>query len=233
MSVLVPLLDRVIVAASELRAVAGSPLNLCRQRSLWTDASELNRDDSPNDADRSLPSQPLPMEMGSRRNGRRLPAERTATSCRRVTSYGGDWGSAAGSTARLTAMKCSKCGQLADSRTLTRRARVIISAATLLKRVHHVQPLDLRHIHVQATKQFGMKFRVDWYWNNVAGDPYYALAAARTTFPDATRRRTGRSCHQSSSSACEKAWTTTGDSRRSPDSRPRTQATPLPNSREN
>jgi hypothetical protein len=27
----------------------------------------------------------------------------------------------------------------------------------------------------KAAKQFGMKFRVAWHWNNVAGDPYYAL----------------------------------------------------------
>lgn len=28
---------------------------------------------------------------------------------------------------------------------------------------------------VKAAKQFGMKFRVSWHWNVVAGDPYYAL----------------------------------------------------------
>jgi hypothetical protein len=27
----------------------------------------------------------------------------------------------------------------------------------------------------KAAKQFDMKFRVSWHWNNVAGDPYYAL----------------------------------------------------------
>ena len=27
----------------------------------------------------------------------------------------------------------------------------------------------------KATKEFGMKFRVSWHWNCVAGDPYYAL----------------------------------------------------------
>jgi len=27
----------------------------------------------------------------------------------------------------------------------------------------------------KAAKQYGMKFRVAWHWNNVAGDPYYAL----------------------------------------------------------
>ena len=27
----------------------------------------------------------------------------------------------------------------------------------------------------KAAKQHGMKFRVSWHWNNVAGDPYYAL----------------------------------------------------------
>jgi hypothetical protein len=27
----------------------------------------------------------------------------------------------------------------------------------------------------KATKQFGMKFRIAWHWNNVAGDPYYPL----------------------------------------------------------
>jgi hypothetical protein len=27
----------------------------------------------------------------------------------------------------------------------------------------------------KAAKQFGMKFRVAWHWNNVAGDPYYPL----------------------------------------------------------
>jgi hypothetical protein len=27
----------------------------------------------------------------------------------------------------------------------------------------------------KATHQFGMKFRVSWHWNCVAGDPYYAL----------------------------------------------------------
>ena len=27
----------------------------------------------------------------------------------------------------------------------------------------------------KAAKQFGMKFRLAWHWNNVAGDPYYAL----------------------------------------------------------
>ena len=27
----------------------------------------------------------------------------------------------------------------------------------------------------KAVKQFGMKFRVAWHWNSVAGDPYYAL----------------------------------------------------------
>lgn len=27
----------------------------------------------------------------------------------------------------------------------------------------------------KAAKEFGMKFRVSWHWNNVAGDPYYAL----------------------------------------------------------
>ncbi len=28
---------------------------------------------------------------------------------------------------------------------------------------------------VKAAKQFGMKFRLSWHWNVVAGDPYYAL----------------------------------------------------------
>jgi len=28
---------------------------------------------------------------------------------------------------------------------------------------------------VKAAKQFGMKFRIAWHWNCVAGDPYYAL----------------------------------------------------------
>ena len=27
----------------------------------------------------------------------------------------------------------------------------------------------------KAAKQFGMKFRLSWHWNAVAGDPYYAL----------------------------------------------------------
>ena len=27
----------------------------------------------------------------------------------------------------------------------------------------------------KAAKQYGMKFRIAWHWNNVAGDPYYAL----------------------------------------------------------
>jgi hypothetical protein len=27
----------------------------------------------------------------------------------------------------------------------------------------------------KAVRQFGMKFRVSWHWNVVAGDPYYAL----------------------------------------------------------
>ena len=27
----------------------------------------------------------------------------------------------------------------------------------------------------KAAKQFGMKFRLSWHWNVVAGDPYYAL----------------------------------------------------------
>jgi hypothetical protein len=27
----------------------------------------------------------------------------------------------------------------------------------------------------KAVKEFGMKFRLAWHWNNVAGDPYYAL----------------------------------------------------------
>ena len=27
----------------------------------------------------------------------------------------------------------------------------------------------------KAAKQFGMKFRISWHWNVVAGDPYYAL----------------------------------------------------------
>ena len=27
----------------------------------------------------------------------------------------------------------------------------------------------------KAAKQFGMKFRIAWHWNVVAGDPYYAL----------------------------------------------------------
>ena len=27
----------------------------------------------------------------------------------------------------------------------------------------------------KAAKQFGMKFRISWHWNAVAGDPYYAL----------------------------------------------------------
>ena len=27
----------------------------------------------------------------------------------------------------------------------------------------------------KAAKQFGMKFRLAWHWNIVAGDPYYAL----------------------------------------------------------
>jgi hypothetical protein len=27
----------------------------------------------------------------------------------------------------------------------------------------------------KATKEYGMKFRVSWHWNNAAGDPYYAL----------------------------------------------------------
>ena len=44
-----------------------------------------------------------------------------------------------GATARLTAKKWSRCGQLADSRTITRRARVMTSAATLINRVRHVQ----------------------------------------------------------------------------------------------
>jgi hypothetical protein len=27
----------------------------------------------------------------------------------------------------------------------------------------------------KAAKQYGMKFRISWHWNVVAGDPYYAL----------------------------------------------------------
>ena len=27
----------------------------------------------------------------------------------------------------------------------------------------------------KAAKQYGMKFRLSWHWNVVAGDPYYAL----------------------------------------------------------
>jgi hypothetical protein len=34
----------------------------------------------------------------------------------------------------------------------------------------------------KATKQFGMKFRVSWHWNVVAGDPYYALDCREDDF---------------------------------------------------
>jgi hypothetical protein len=34
----------------------------------------------------------------------------------------------------------------------------------------------------KAVKQFGMKFRVAWHWNNVAGDPYYALDCREDDF---------------------------------------------------
>jgi len=27
----------------------------------------------------------------------------------------------------------------------------------------------------KAAREYGMKFRTSWHWNNVAGDPYYAL----------------------------------------------------------
>ena len=34
----------------------------------------------------------------------------------------------------------------------------------------------------KAAKQFGMKFRVSWHWNVVAGDPYYALDCREDDF---------------------------------------------------
>jgi hypothetical protein len=34
----------------------------------------------------------------------------------------------------------------------------------------------------KAAKQFGMKFRISWHWNIVAGDPYYALDCREDDF---------------------------------------------------
>ena len=34
----------------------------------------------------------------------------------------------------------------------------------------------------KAAKQFGMKFRLSWHWNVVAGDPYYALDCREDDF---------------------------------------------------
>jgi len=45
----------------------------------------------------------------------------------------------AGLTARLAASKWSRYGHVAESRTITRRARVMTSAATLITRVRQVQ----------------------------------------------------------------------------------------------
>ena len=56
----------------------------------------------------------------------------------RGRTHGGDVVGGRGITARLTAKKWSRCGQLADSRTITRRARVMTSAATLISRVRQV-----------------------------------------------------------------------------------------------
>ena len=56
-----------------------------------------------------------------------------------VPVYDDAEGTAGRLTAWLTRKKWSRCGQLPDSRTITRRARVITSAATLISRVRHVQ----------------------------------------------------------------------------------------------
>ena len=34
----------------------------------------------------------------------------------------------------------------------------------------------------KAVKQFGLKYRVSWHWNVVAGDPYYALDCREDDF---------------------------------------------------
>ena len=75
------------------------------------------------------------------------------------------------------------------------------------------QPLDLRRLLYKAAKQFDMKFRVSWHWNNVAGDPYYALDCreddyawcmherGRRVDPDAALRASARGTGRLSPSA--------------------------------
>jgi hypothetical protein len=75
---------------------------------------------------------PYPRRCSAHRPASRWPAPRRR-------SYPDGTTGAAGRMARLTASRWSRCGQLADSRTITRRARVITSAATLINRVRQVQ----------------------------------------------------------------------------------------------
>ena len=56
-----------------------------------------------------------------------------------VPGYGDDGVARGRLTARLTFKNWSRCGQLPDNRTITRRERVITSAATLISRVRQVQ----------------------------------------------------------------------------------------------
>ena len=61
----------------------------------------------------------------------------------------------------------------------------------------------------KAAKQFGMKFRISWHWNCVAGDPYYALDCREDDYAWCNARPTGKLIPASISSNSARAWATT------------------------
>ena len=60
----------------------------------------------------------------------------------------------------------------------------------------------------KAAKQFGMKFRISWHWNAVAGDPYYALDCREDDYAWCSGSPDGQLIPACSSSGSARGWAT-------------------------
>ena len=62
----------------------------------------------------------------------------------------------------------------------------------------------------KAAKQFGMKFRLSWHWNVVAGDPYYALDCREDDYAWCNTSPSGELIPSVEFERLREGWTTTG-----------------------
>ncbi len=60
----------------------------------------------------------------------------------------------------------------------------------------------------KAAKQFGMKYRLSWHWNVVAGDPYYALDCREDDYAWCNASPDGRLIPSVELNGCARAWMT-------------------------